>query len=152
MRNLFYAILLFFIIPAAGFAQKYPLSHADESYNCYRIGSTEAVLWRIQNGINSRNIASFEDLFGSSITLQIEDSVYRNIPSLTALDLIHKYFKNRHVSDFLFTTDEQTYASGKMNYTYRGKKESTYVSLYFIGNDFDLTITRINFTNAILSF
>ena len=152
MKYLSYIIILFFIITAAGFAQRYSRGYAGKSYNCYRTGSTEAVLWRIQNGINNQNITSFEDLFGSSITIQIEDSVYRNIPSLTALDLIHKYFFNRYVNDFIFTIDEQTYASGKMTYTYKGKKENTYISIYFIGSDLDLTIARINFTNDVLTY
>jgi hypothetical protein len=105
--------------------------------------NVESALFRIERAIREGYPASVEDLIQSGITMRLDDSLYQSISSITAKDLLNKYFADKDSIDFRFGLPGQ----GTMTYLSAGKRESTQVDVYLRRDHGEIGMYALNISN-----
>jgi len=82
-------------------------------------------------------------LLQSGITMRLGDSLYQRISSITAIDLLNKFFTNKDSIDFRFGLPGQ----GTMTYSSGGKRESTQVDVWLKRDQGEIGIYALNISN-----
>ncbi len=103
----------------------------------------EMSLNRVEMAIQSGNPNSIEDLIPSGITMRLEDSLYENISSIAAMDLLNKYFEDKDSIQFHFGLP----GNGLMTYTGNGKKNTLNVDIWLRRKDGFPEIYALNISN-----
>jgi hypothetical protein len=105
--------------------------------------NVEFALNKIEQAIRTGYPAAIEDLIQSGITMRIEDSLYQSISSITAMDLLKKFFANKDSIDFRFGLP----GKGTMTYSSDGKRESTQVDVWLRRDQGDINVYALNISN-----
>jgi len=95
---------------------------------------------RIELAFNSKNFESIEDLWDFSITLRLEDSLYRDISSIHADLLLREYFSKKDSVEFRFNRGEVSFITNE-------KRESFNVDIYLIFRKGQVGISMLNISN-----
>ena len=100
-------------------------------------------LGRIEQAIRSGDPSSIEDLLVSGMTMRLGDSLYESISSITALDVLQKFFEDKEKIDFQFGLP----GSGTMFYTSAGKRDTVAVDVWLRRIPGGVGIYALNISN-----
>ncbi len=104
----------------------------------------EMALNRIQQAFRTADPASIEDMIPSGITMRLADSLYRDISSIQALDLLKQYFADKDSIDFHMVGMPGT---GTMYYTQNGQRDTVNVDVWLMRGRFEVNIYALNISN-----
>ena len=105
--------------------------------------NVEFALDRIEQAIRIGNPVAVEDLIESGITMRLEDSLYQNISSITAMALLKEFFADKDSISFRFVLP----GTGTMTYSSGGKRKSTEVDVWLRRSRGDVRVQAINISN-----
>ena len=105
--------------------------------------NVESSLHRIEFAIREGSPAAVEDLIQSSIIMRLEDSLYQGISSITAMNLLKKFFAGKDSIDFRFELP----GHGTMTYSTGGNRESTQVDVWLRRDRGEIGIYALNISN-----
>ncbi|MGE5352653.1 MAG: DUF4783 domain-containing protein [Acidobacteriota bacterium] len=114
MKKLF-PLLLFLILPVIVNAQSF-----------FVPSDVQLSLDRIASAFRSSNPKAMDDLLSSPVTLRLQDSLYRDISNIQASDLLQRFFSDKKVLSFSFTTP----GNGKMIYQEGEKTDTVNVDIW----------------------
>jgi hypothetical protein len=103
----------------------------------------EFALHRIEYAIRDGYPAAVEDLIQSGITMRLGDSLYQNISSITAMNLLKEFFAEKDSIEFRFILPGQ----GTMTYSSGGKRESTQVDVWLKRDRGEIGVYALNISN-----
>ncbi len=103
----------------------------------------EMVLMRIEHAFRVAEPGSIEDLLQSGITIRLEDSLYRDISSIRALDLLKGYFADKDSVEFRFDSP----GSGTMYYTANGQRDTVNVDVWLARSRYNVALYALNISN-----
>ena len=90
--------------------------------------SVRTVLRMVEKGIQGGSAKPFEYVLGSSMSIQIADTIWSGISSIHAVDLLDRYFSRIDSIDFHLTND---FNWGIMKYKINGNWRKSYVIVGF---------------------
>ena len=100
-------------------------------------------LGRVEHALQNGNPMSIEDMFPSPVTMRLGDSLYKNISSITAMNLLKEFFAERDSIRFRFTTA----GSGTMVSRSGDRYDTTAVDVWLSGNLGGVAISALNISN-----
>jgi hypothetical protein len=103
----------------------------------------EFTLQRIEHAFATGNPSGIDDLISSSIIMRLNDSLYYDISSIRAMDLLKKFFANIDSLQFNFNLP----GTGQMIYYSGGKKYKDNVDVWIYRRMGDIGIRALNISN-----
>jgi hypothetical protein len=103
----------------------------------------EFALLRIEHAFQTGSPTSIEDLFPLATTMRLGDSLYWNVSSITALDLLKRYFDVKKEILFRFESP----GSGTLIYSSAGRRDTVSVDVWLSRSRREVSLYALNFSN-----
>lgn len=147
MKKIIY-ILIIILFSTVSFSQQ---SNLKTNSGSDKKNQIDSVIFRdIETSIKEANVAGISKYFGQQTYFSFSSGINGYYSSNQAFYVLEDFFKVYKVTSFRFdhirNDKNSSYATGKYNYDYRGRRNSAqvYISLKKIGNNWNITQLTIN--------
>ncbi len=105
--------------------------------------AAETAMYRIEQAFRTGSPGSIEDLVPSRITMRLGDSLYTDVSSIQAMQVLRSFFADLQPVEVHFAP----FGTGQMIYKTGGKQDTTHVDVWLRRSPEGLVIHALNISN-----